>query len=563
MKKNTLLILLPELFTVAMLTACFTVADIPLSAAPRRPKVKTLEPAPAVSEAFYDKVWRSYQIGSKKEKAEAIKQLKTVLRKSPEEFMAHYYLGIMISEEGSPTTALKHFETALLGFPKSADIHVRMAEILDQRNKVEEAYDHYEKALELEPLNPKALSRMGIFELENGNLSEAHQLLTKAREIQPDNPVTLRALGAILIDRNSPREALPILEQSLMFDEKHAENHWLLAKAYEKLDNPEKATHHFEQARKLGRRDTDIKELIGYDLARSLARSNKMAEAEAEYKKEIRKSQDPTTGLSELAQLYEDIGREDDAIKLYLQAYGMNKKLAAGVMKAAEIYLKRENYEKAEEMLAMLKNDPEFKERARIELEEIDDRKKLQETLKFENTLKDSSLTDQQKEETYYQMLNINKNDPTALEGLMTFYQERGYYDEAISWFRKYNRVNPTSDHNRKLIESDLKNRKKLDDFTLFQHKEPLPFKYVKTPEDDLRNLAFNGDNDRLKEVAFQILLDRKENKSERTLIEGLLNFYAERGRYNEASKQIAAMVRNGYYTKSEGAERRKKLRGR
>lgn len=563
MKKNALLIMLPELFSVAMLTACFTFGEIPLSAAPRRPKVKTLEPAPAVSEAFYDKVWRSYQIGSKKEKAEAIKQLKGVLRKSPEEFMAHYYLGIMISEEGSPTTAFKHFETALLGFPKSADIHVRMAEILDQRNKPDEAYEHYEKALELDPRNAKALSRMGIFELESGNLKEAYQHLAKAREIQPDNPVTLRALGAILIDRNSGDEALPILEQALMFDEKHAETHWLLAKAYEKLGNPEKSTHHFEQARKLGRRDPDIKELIGYDLARSLARSNKMAEAEAEYKKEISKSDDPTTGLSELAQLYEDIGREDDAIKLYLQAYGRNKKLAAGVMKAAEIYLRRENYEKAEEMLSILKNDPEFKERARIELEEIEDRKTLQESLKLENTLKDSSLTDFQREQTYYEMLNVNKNDPTALEGLMTFYQERGYYAEALSWFRKYNKINPTSDHNRKLIETDLKNRKKLDDYTLFQYKEPLPFKYVKTPEDDLMNLAFNGDNDRLKEVAFLILLDRKENKTDRRLREGLLDFYAERGRYSEASKQITAMVRYGHYTKYEAAEKRKKLRGR
>ena len=78
----------------------------PAAAATRRPKVKLQQPKQEISEAYYDKAWRTWQIGSKKEKEEVIKSLRSIVRKSPEEFMAHYYLGIMVAEEGSPAQAL-------------------------------------------------------------------------------------------------------------------------------------------------------------------------------------------------------------------------------------------------------------------------------------------------------------------------------------------------------------------------------------------------------------------------------------------------------------------------
>lgn len=547
---------------LSLLTFCLVSPCPVVLAAPRRPKVKTIEPAPIITEAYYDKTWRTWQVGSKKEKAEVLKELKAIVKKAPEEFMAHYYLGIMNAEEGSNSQALNHLETALLGFPKSADIHSRIGELLYAKDE-EAAIDHFEAALKLEANNAKALTRLGIYQLESGDLDAALDLLTRARQLQPDNPEILRALGAILIDKNSAKEALPIIEQALLFDQKHAETHWILAKAYEKLEQPEKAAEHYALAKKLGRGDHEIKELIGYDLARSMVKSGKSAAAEAEYKKEIRKNSDPATGLTELALLYEDTGRDDDAIKLYLQAYDLNKALGSGVMKSVDIYLKREDYANAERLLEILKRDPNLKDQAKMELAELEEMKTRQEKLKLEETLLDSKLTDRGIEETYYEMLNMDKKDAKALEGLKDFYQKRGYYDEALSYFRKYNKVNPTTDYNRKLIEKDLKNRWELDNFTLFGYKKPVDYKYSTAADDDLMNMAYNGDNDRIKEISFQILLDRKEYKENRRLIEGLLNFYAERGRTGDALKCVAKMKRLGYYTSSEATEKRAKLRNK
>ncbi|GAB1352701.1 MAG TPA: tetratricopeptide repeat protein [Candidatus Rifleibacterium sp.] len=569
----------------------------PAAAATRRPKVKLQQPKQEISEAYYDKAWRTWQIGSKKEKEEVIKSLRSIVRKSPEEFMAHYYLGIMVSEEGSPTQALRHLETALVGFPKSADIHVRMGTLLDSSKKSDQAVEHYRKALELEPANAKALSRLGIYELENSNLDKAYDLLYKARQVQPDNPDTLRGLGSILVEKNNPKEALPILEQALLFDQKHAETHWLLARAYEQAGQPEKAAEYFALAKKLGRRDPEMKELIGYDMARSLVKAGKMQEAEAEYKKEIKKNSDAATGHYELAQIYLDTGRENEAIASYNEAYKANKKLGDGMLKASDIYLHREEYDKAEEILKQLKKDPEYKDKAEMGLEEIKQTREKQEKLRLEAEMADRKMDDAGVEANFLQMLSLNKDDASALEGLVEFYKERGYYEKALYWFKRFNKVRPTSDANRKMIEKDLKDRNDQDNFSLFGRKlvtkdykdnkvldnspisgndltnkytgehtvwlKALPLKDSVIPDDNLMQLAFNGENDRLKELAFLILMTRTEYKKDRRLHEGLMEFYAERGRIEDAVKCINTLKSLGYFTAAEATEKRGKLRGK
>lgn len=553
---------LSELLILSFALCCiFSAAD--LSAAVRRKKIP-LAPEPVqISETFYDKAWRDFQIGNKKEKAEVIKSLRAIVRKSPEEFMAHYYLGIMISQEGSPTQALRHFETALLGFPKSSDIHVRIGELLDARNKADEAIEHYESALALEPGNGKALARLGMFELEQGNLKEARDMLTKARQAQPDNPDILRGLGAALIDLDSARDAIEVLEQALLFDQKHAETHWLLAKAYENVRNADKAAEHFENARKLGRRDAEIKELIGYDLARNLEKSGKLEDAIAEYKKEIRKNADPATGYYELARLYEDIGREEESIKSYLQAYNINKSFAEGIMRSAEMYLRREDFDNAENFLQMLRRDPRFGEQARDEIEAIEESKKRRESRRLEEKLMQTGNNDAEIEDTYYELIDRNKEDAEALDGLRKFYEERGYYSQALAVFRKYDKVNPGTAYGKKMIEQELKDKFARDNMALFGTKKDIDPKYSSISDEDLMNLAYNGENDRLREVAILALLTRKEYKKDRKLIEELMDFYEERGNTREALKCVTKLKRYGYYNDYEASAKRDELRGK
>lgn len=544
---------------------CFTALPSSIYAAKKK---KTSFTTTEINDSFYDKAWRNFQIGSKKERKDVITALKAVVRKNPEEFMANYYLGIMTAEEDSPTSALRYFQTALAGFPKSADIHIRIAKILDEKGKYEEALEHYQKALEIEPVNGAALSRVGIAELEMGNNDEAYDLLFKARQAQPDNPDTLRSLGAVMIERGEIDEAVKVLDQALMFDQKHAETHWLIGKAFEKQRKPGQASEHFELAKKYGRTDSELKELIGYDLARSLMRSGKYKEAEKEYKKTIKISEDPGTGYYELALLYGDIGQDDSSIKNFWKAYEMDRQFGEGLMKSAEIYMKREDYARAEEIYQVLKKDKKFKDQAKQAIEELRDREELNEKLKLEARIEDGRANDAVLENTYFEMLDYNKKDENALKGLWEFYEERGYYQEALVYFRKYNKLNPVSDFQKKLTEKELKNKLKLDNYIIFNWKKEIDFKSVPTSKDDLLQQAYNGENDRVKELAFQVLTwriaHRKKDRSmseDKPIVEGMLEFYEERGRLQEALKCVSSLKRYGWWSDYEAKDKRRELR--
>jgi tetratricopeptide (TPR) repeat protein len=241
------------------------------------------------TERFYDKIWEKYKVGNKNDRADVIKTLKKVVKDSPDEYMAYYYLGVICNDEGQSGPALKYYELALAGFPKSSDIHIRMAKILDEKNKRDEANEHYVKALAIEKDNPNALSRVGIMELENKNYEKAAEYLIKAKDLQPDNSETLKALGETWFEQGKYSDAIKILEQVLLFDAQDAKTHLLLGRAYEKNNNSEKAAQHIELAGKYGKKDEEIAGAIGYDIARNFTKSGRYEEALAAYKKEIKK----------------------------------------------------------------------------------------------------------------------------------------------------------------------------------------------------------------------------------------------------------------------------------
>ena len=515
----------------------------------------------APNEAFYDKIWQKFKIGSKADRADVITTLKKIVKDTPEEFMAYYYLGIMNAEEGEDAQALKYFETALSGFPKSADIHVRMAKIYDGKGKSDDALVHYRQALAMDPENAKALSKCGIAEYEKKNLDKAAEYLTKARAQEPDNSETLRALGQVWVEQGNFSDAIEILEQVLLFDAQDAQAHLALGRAYEKSGNHEKAAEHIELAGKYGKKDTSITEAIGYDIARNLSKTGKFEEAISAYKKEIKKNDNPAQGYFEMAEVFENLEQTNNAIKSYQKAFELDKKLAKGIFRCAELYQQKGDKENMEKMLKLLKSNPEYKDQAEDIIEGFKKEEELNAERELQDKLTSRGTKDADLEAAYLESYDADKKNSDTLEKIYLFYKERGYYDEALKWYRKYAKVASVSDYDKKSTEKDLKAYFEQDNYYLFgDKKEDKPGK-SKTPDDELMNLAFNGENDRQQEVAFQILLSRKDYKENRRVIEGALKFYEERGKVKEATKYINQLKKLGYLSESEASYKKEKLK--
>ena len=520
-------------------------------------KKQTINP----TESFYDKIWEKFKVGNKGDREDVIKTLKKIIKDTPDEFMAYYYLGIMLNEEGQSSQALNHFEIALSGFPKSADIHLRMAKILDEKNKRDEANAHYQQALTLNPNSPQALSRVGIMEMENKNYKKAADYLQKARDLQPDNSETLKALGETWLELGNYSSACDILEQVLLFDETDANVHLLLGKAYEKNGSHEKAAKHIELAAKYGKKDSSIVEAIGYDIGRNLAKIGKYEEAIVSYKKEIKKNSNPAQGYYEMAEIFESLEDQKSAVKAYQKAYELDKSFIQGIHRCAEIFQENNDKTNTEKMLKILKSRAEYKDEALEMIDSLQREEKEKAERELSEKVSGSDTKDADLEAAYMEYYNANKKDSETLKKLYEFYKKRGYYDEAIKWYRKYAKVGAVTDYEKKNVEEDLKASLEQDNYYLFGSKQDDKPSKSKVASDELMNLAFNGDNDRQREIALQILATRKEYKEDRKVIEGLVEFYEKRGRVKEASKYISQMKRLGFLTESEAKNRKNRLK--
>lgn len=541
------------LFVALLILVVFIQTDSVFAKKSKKKSKKKL----VISEAFYDKVWQDFQIGDKKDKNAAIKKLKLAIKKYPREYMSYYYLGIMYAEIKEPNKALKYFKTAVQAFPKSADINFRIGKIFDEKEKYSIAQEYFQKTLALDKTNSGALCKIGIYKYWNEEYDKALEFLTKAKSFQSDNPEVFKYLGLVQIKKKKFVDAIDNITMALKFYPKDAELHLALAKAFDGAGKSADAATEFKKAKKLGRKDDEIKEAIGYSLADSLYKSGDIEKAISEYKKQIRKSDEPGIGYFKLAQAYEDVGDEKKAIKAYIKAYEYDGSLGRGIIKVADLYQREEEWDKAIEAYQMLRRDKEFKDTAKEEIKEIQDLQKQDEKLKLEEKADDA--IEGNAEKAYLEILSMDKKNENALEGLRDLYEANGYYKEAMRYVRKLKKLGRYSSYEAKMVLKELREKWKKDNQALYMDNKS----WDKSPVDDdqLENMALNGDNNRVREEAYILLLKRKGFKKDQSLIESQKNFYEERGYYKAAMKCVTKLKRYGYLTASEAKEEKARLK--
>lgn len=407
--------------------------------APKGKKVKEEEAMRDRPDSWYENAWREFEMGSAKEKKAVMAALRKILKKDPADGLAHYYLGIMQAQEGPLKQAEEHLRAALQVWPESADVMFRLAEVLMDRRQPDEAFALYEKVRQIEPRHAGALAQLGYKALQEERYDEAIDLLTQARPGAPEDRQILESLGAALLARQRNTEAIEVLQAALRLDESSGDAHWLLGKAYEATNKPAEAAAAFDKARQLGRKEKDLKKLIGYDLARALNDTGKVEEAIAEYQKAIRTSDDPATGWFELAEIYEARGDDDKAIKAYDKAFSLDARRGEAPLRIGRIYRAAGDLDKALTVFKGLERRPDVGELARIEIEEIEAEKR--EGRRAELADLAATGSEDQREKAYRQMLALDKADQEAYEGLIELARARGDLAQVEFYYKEMKKV--------------------------------------------------------------------------------------------------------------------------
>ncbi|MEE2987428.1 MAG: hypothetical protein VX667_06535 [Nitrospinota bacterium] len=130
------------------------------------------------------------------------------------------------------------------------------------RQNLEEANKYYEKVLKVYPNHPYALFGYGNNLKMAGKWVESEQMLKSAIRAWPLNKQAYDALGQVYVSRGKLKDALEMLNNSVMIDPAYGPGHANLAVVYTMMKEEARAVNHLNIALRLGVKGPAIDNLV-------------------------------------------------------------------------------------------------------------------------------------------------------------------------------------------------------------------------------------------------------------------------------------------------------------
>jgi tetratricopeptide (TPR) repeat protein len=162
--------------------------------------------------------------------------------------MAHFGLGLGLSEAGKLPEAITHYRKALEIKPDYAAVHNDLGNALANHGQVDEAITHYRKALEINPDYMEAHNDLGNALADHGQVDEAITHYRKALEINPNYAEAHNNLGYVLADHGQVDEAITHYRKALEIKPDFVEAHNNFAVALAVRGRLDEALAHYQKA---------------------------------------------------------------------------------------------------------------------------------------------------------------------------------------------------------------------------------------------------------------------------------------------------------------------------
>jgi Flp pilus assembly protein TadD len=129
---------------------------------------------------------------------------RATLQENPGCWMAHYNLGVVLSEQGEADQAIDHYRRAVDLRPDYAKAHYNLGRLLVEHGQLADAIAHCEKAAALNPADADAQNNLGVTLFGIGRANDAIAHYRKALEISPENVAALSNLAWLLATSSDP-----------------------------------------------------------------------------------------------------------------------------------------------------------------------------------------------------------------------------------------------------------------------------------------------------------------------------------------------------------------------
>ena len=221
------------------------------------------------------------------------------LQKNPGCWMAHYNLGIVLSEKGKADQAIDHYQHAIALRPDYAEAHYNLGRLLAERGDLTDAVAHYERAATINPADEEAQNNLGVTLFGIGRIDDAIGHYQKALEIRPDYAEASCNLANALIAKDDFDGAIARYKACLAAIPDQEEARYNLASALLRKGHTDEAIVEYHKVLKVHPESADAHANLGS----AWLTMGRARDAMAEYTKALQISPENLAALSNLAWL--------------------------------------------------------------------------------------------------------------------------------------------------------------------------------------------------------------------------------------------------------------------
>ena len=221
------------------------------------------------------------------------------LQKNPGCWMAHYNLGIVLSEQGEADQAIDHYRRAVALRPDYAEAHYNLGRLLVEQGQLDDAIAHYERAAAINPADAEAQNNLGVTLFGIGRADDAIAHYQKALEIRPDYAEASCNLANALIAKGDFDGAIARYTACLAAIPDQEEAQYNLASALLRKGRTDEAIVEYQKVLQMHPESADAHANLGI----AWLAKGRVRDAMAEYTKALQISPENLAALSNLAWL--------------------------------------------------------------------------------------------------------------------------------------------------------------------------------------------------------------------------------------------------------------------
>jgi tetratricopeptide (TPR) repeat protein len=156
---------------------------------------------------------------AKNSHAEAVEQFREILKSEPNNFIANYKLGMLMSEGAQELrdlpSAVQLLRRAGELNPQTAEVQFTLGNALFRAERIDESIGAFQRALELDPKHARAANNLGTVLGRTNRLVEAVEYFRAAIQIDPSYADAMDGLTAVLFESKQYKATAEVLRDAV------------------------------------------------------------------------------------------------------------------------------------------------------------------------------------------------------------------------------------------------------------------------------------------------------------------------------------------------------------